>query len=203
MEYGIVIALSYLLGSLSSAFFLSRLQGVDLKKGGSGNLGASNATVLLGWRVGVTVALLDIGKGVLAVLLAQRFFPGTAQIGVFAGVSAVLGHIFPFYLRFRGGKGFATYIGMTLALNWKLGLCMILLALVITLVTQYIALGTLSVSLAAPVWLCSTQPVLPQGLVLLLCTAVIFCKHTDNLSRIRAGTEIKLGRTLRGKDRIK
>lgn len=203
MIYLIVGFFSYLLGSFSSAYFLSKMQGVDLKKGGSGNLGASNATVLLGWKVGVCVALIDIGKGFVAVVAARMLFPDTANIGAVAGICAAMGHIFPFYLKFRGGKGFATYVGMTLALDWKMALCVIVLALVITLVTNYIALGTLTTVVVVPAWLLYQTPSLLLALVFGTAAVVIFYKHWDNLVRIRKGTEIGLRSTIKGENRIK
>lgn len=202
MAYFLTALCSYLIGSFSTAYFLSKLQKVDLRKGGSGNLGASNATVLLGWRVGVCVALVDILKGVLPVLLAGKLFPNTANIGVVAGISAVMGHIFPFYLKFKGGKGFATYIGLSLALNWKVALCVIALAVVITLVTNYIALGTLTTVVMVPAWLLYLSPSLPLTVIFLLTAAVIFYKHWDNLVRIRKGTEIGLRSTIKGENRV-
>ena len=118
MKYLIVIAFGYLLGCSSMAFYLAKLKKADLKNNGSGNLGASNATVLLGWKAGILVAVHDVGKSLLAVLLAQWLFADVPHIGAVAGIASVLGHIFPFYLKFKGGKGFASYLGMTMALNW-------------------------------------------------------------------------------------
>lgn len=203
MIYLIVGFFSYLLGSFSSAYFLSKMQGVDLKKGGSGNLGASNATVLLGWKVGVCVALIDISKGFVPVVAARMLFPDTANIGAVAGICAAMGHIFPFYLKFRGGKGFATYVGMTFALDWKMALCVIVLALVITLVTNYIALGTLTTVVVVPAWLLYQTPSLLLALVFGTAAVVIIYKHWDNLVRIRKGTEIGLRSTIKGENRIK
>ena len=117
MEYTATILLSYLLGSSSMSWYLSKIKKVNLRAGGSGNLGASNAVALMGWKAGILVGVHDIGKSILAVLLAQMLFPSVEYIGAVAGVSSVLGHIFPFYLKFKGGKGFASYLGMTIALN--------------------------------------------------------------------------------------
>lgn len=122
IRYILVILLSYVLGCSNMALYLSKLRGVDMRKGGSGNLGASNAMILMGWKAGIIVAVHDIGKAVVAVVLAKHFCPGLPLIGAAAGVACVLGHMFPFYLRFRGGKGLASYLGMTIALNWKFAL---------------------------------------------------------------------------------
>ena len=145
MAYFMAIGLGYLLGCSNLAHWLAKWNNVDFRKGGSGNLGASNTTILLGWKAGVAVAVHDIGKAVLAVLLAKLLFPGQEYVGAAAGVSAVLGHVFPFYLRFKGGKGLASFFGAVLALNWKVGLVIALMLVVITLVTDFISL-TLFVS---------------------------------------------------------
>ena len=122
MKFIAVILLGYLLGCSNMAWYLAKLQKADLRGNGSGNLGASNAVVLLGWKAGALTAVHDIGKAVLAVLLAGWLLPGLAYAPAAAGVSCVLGHIFPFWLKFKGGKGFASFWGMTLALNWKLAI---------------------------------------------------------------------------------
>lgn len=203
MAYLITAVLSYLLGSLNPAYFLARFQGIDLKTKGSGNLGASNATATLGWRIGIAVAVFDIAKGAIAVTAARLLLPQLPNIGVTAGLCAVFGHIFPFYLRFRGGKGFASYLGMTVALNWKLALCAVLLALIVTVITDYIALGTISTVLVVPGYLCWVQPSLLLIIMLGAATAVIFFKHRDNFARMRSHTEIGLRSTVRGENKVK
>ena len=102
MFYVIAALGAYLLGASNMAYYLAKLKKADLRAGGSGNLGASNATVLLGWKAGVLVGLHDIGKSALAVFLAQLIFPELPYIGAVAGVASVLGHIFPFYLNSGG-----------------------------------------------------------------------------------------------------
>lgn len=203
MGYLIVLFLSYFLGTVNPAYFIARFRGFDLTKNGSGNLGASNATVTMGWRVGVFVAVFDILKAAVSVLLAQCFFPELGSIGLIAGISAVMGHMFPFYLRFRGGKGFASYLGMTAALNWKLALAVVLLALVVTVLTDYIALGTISVVTAVPAWLYYSQRSLLILSILAAAAAVIVFKHRDNIKRMLAHKEIGLRSTIRGENRVK
>ena len=203
MSYVLIILAAYLLGSSNMAYWLSRIHRVDIRKNGSGNLGASNATVLLGWGAGAIVAVHDIGKAVAAVLLARLAFPELEYAGAAAGVACVLGHIFPFYLRFKGGKGLASFLGAIAALNWKVGLAMAVLLVVITLVTDFISLGTLTVSLAAPVgiWLTSGAIVVP--LILSVATVVMIFKHIENIRRILNHTEIGLRSTAKGENRVK
>lgn len=202
MAYFIVTVLAYLIGSSSMALYLSKLQKVNLRAGGSGNLGASNTVQLMGWKAGVLVAVHDIGKSVLAVWLAQKLFPELPYVGAVAGVCSVLGHIFPFYLKFKGGKGFASYFGMTLALNWRLGLAMFFIVLAVTLLTDYIVVGTLTTTLSVPAYLGWTQRdwILPA--ILLVASAVIWYKHRENFMRILNGTEIGLKSAFKGEHRV-
>jgi glycerol-3-phosphate acyltransferase PlsY len=110
MGYVIVIVLAYLMGCSNMALYLAKLKKQDLRGNGTGNLGASNATILMGWRAGIAVGAHDIGKSALAVILAELVFPDLPAIGALAGVASIMGHIFPFYLKFKGGKGFASFI---------------------------------------------------------------------------------------------
>lgn len=195
MAYPIVILLAYLLGCSNMALYLSRLRKTDMSAG-SGNLGASNAVILMGWPAGIAVAVHDIGKAAAAVLLAELVFPDAPYISAVAGVSSVLGHIFPFYLRFKGGKGFASYLGMTLALNWKLALVILALVVIVTVLSDYIVVGTVTTVIAVPVWsgISSGSVIFP--LILLVATGVILYKHRENFARMRTGTEIGLRSTM-------
>lgn len=203
MEYLLVILISYLLGCSNMALYISKLKNVDFRAGGSGNLGASNATALMGWGAGITVAIHDIGKAALAVILAKMIFPALPNIGAVAGVASVLGHIFPFYLKFKGGKGFASYIGMTLALNWKLALVIMALVLLVTVITDYIVVGTTLTILTVPVYMGIAEHSILLALILCIATAVIIYKHRMNYVRIYNGTEIGLRNVAKGKHRVK
>ena len=203
MGYALIVVIAYLMGSSSMAYYLSKAKKVDLRAGGSGNLGTSNTVLLMGWRAAIVVAIHDIGKGVLAVILAELIFPQLAFAGAAAGVACVLGHIFPFYLKFRGGKGFATYIGMTIALSWKLALVVLVLVLIITLVTDYLALGTFAAITVVPVWLGIATRSFVLPVILLLATMIIFLKHRENIVRMIKGTEIGLRSALKGEHKVK
>jgi len=202
MQYLIAAVLGYLLGSSNMAYYIAKAKKADLTSAGSGNLGASNATILLGWKAGIAVGIHDIGKAALAVIAAQLLFPWVEHIGSVAGVACVLGHIFPFWLKFKGGKGFASYIGMTLALNWKLALCVLLAVVLVTLITDYIVCGTFTTIVAVPVYMgIAAHSVLP-ALILLVATAVIFYKHRENIPRMLNGTEIGLRSAIRGDNKL-
>ena len=203
MQYVIVILLSYILGSSNMAKYLAAIKKVDLTAGGSGNLGASNAVILMGWGAGVLTALHDIGKSALAVILARLVFPDAPYIGAAAGVAAVLGHIFPFWMKFKGGKGFASYLGMTLALHWKLAIAVMVLVVVVTLITDYIVAATTTTIILVPIGLgfLTQSWVLP--LILLVASGVIAWKHRENYVRIYNGTEIGFRKAGRGDYRVK
>ena len=203
MAYILAVAAGYLLGCSNLAFYIAKWKKVDLRAGGSGNLGASNATVLMGWRAGILVALHDIAKAALAVFLAQVLFHGRPYIGAVAGIASVMGHIFPFYLKFKGGKGFASYFGMTLALNWKLALAIMVLVFLATVITDYIVVGTTLTVVTVPAYLGIGQHSLLLAMILCIGTLVIIYKHRMNYVRICKGTEIGLRSAMKGKHRVK
>jgi glycerol-3-phosphate acyltransferase PlsY len=203
MGYFLVILLGYLMGCSSMAFYLGKLTKKDVGKNGSGNLGASNTVILLGWKAGVLVGVHDIVKAILSVLLAQWIFPDLDYAGAVAGVACILGHIFPFYLGFKGGKGLASYIGMTIALDIRVAVAVVLVLVIATLVTDFIVAGTMTTILIVPV----AEAVLTGSVILalLLClpTAVMVFKHQDNFRRILAGTEVGLRSAAKGEHRMK
>lgn len=202
MNYILVILMGYLLGCSSMAWYLGRIKKASIQANGTGNLGASNVTVLLGWRAGVLTAVHDIGKALLAVLLAGWLFPRMEQARTLAGVACVLGHIFPFWLKFRGGKGFASFWGVTLALNWRLALIVAVIALLLTIITDYIVCGTLTTIISVPLYLGITGSHL-TALILLIATGIMLYKHRENIRRILNGTELGLRSAIRGDNKIK
>jgi glycerol-3-phosphate acyltransferase PlsY len=203
MQYILVIALSYLLGCSNMAKYIAALKKVDLSAGGSGNPGASNAVILMGWGAGVLTAIHDIGKAALAVILARVLFPELPLIGAVAGVAAVLGHIFPFWMKFKGGKGFASYLGMTIALHWKFAIAVLLLVVLVTLITDYIVAATTTTIVLVPIGLGLLTHGLLLPLILLIASLVIAWKHRDNYVRIYNGTEIRFRKAGRGDYRVK
>ena len=203
MKYILVIALGYLLGCSNMAKYIAAMKKVDLSAGGSGNPGASNAVILMGWSAGVLVAIHDIGKAALAVILARLMFPGAPLIGATAGVAAVLGHIYPFWMKFQGGKGFASYLGMTIALHWKFAIAVLLLVVVVTLITDYIVAATTTTIVLVPIGLGLLTHSLLLPLILLIASLVIAWKHRDNYVRIYNGTEIRFRKAGRGDYRVK
>ncbi|MGE0052902.1 MAG: glycerol-3-phosphate 1-O-acyltransferase PlsY [Hyphomicrobium sp.] len=183
--------LGYLLGSIPFGLLLTRAAGLgDVRAIGSGNIGATNVLRTGSKKLAAATLLLDGLKGTAAVLLA-RYFWGEAP-AVIAGLGAFLGHIYPVWLRFKGGKGVATYIGVLAGLYWPgaLVFCAIWLAVAYTL--KYSSLSALVASVAAPImlwWVGETV----LAIVALLMTALLLWKHRANIARLIAGTEPKIG----------
>lgn len=202
MKYLFVALIGYLMGCSNLTYFLGKAKGIDARKNGSGNLGASNAAVLMGWGAAVAVALHDGGKAALAVWLCQFLFPELEFVGAVAGIASVMGHIFPFYLGFRGGKGLASYVGMTIALDWRVAIGVLLLGVIITVATDYIALATISVATVVPIVMGVLTGSWALAGILSVGTVVMYFKHLDNIKRIRKGTEIGLRSTAKGENRM-
>lgn len=202
MNYFLAVLIGYLLGCSNLAYYISRAKKKDIRAAGSGNLGASNATVLFGWKAGIAVALHDIGKASLAVLIAKWLFPELEYASAVAGVASVMGHIFPFYLKFKGGKGTASFWGMTLALNWKLALLAGVVIVLATLITDYIVVGTFSIIVLVPVCMGIVTQNLLTAAIVGLASVTIFWKHRENIGRILRREEIGLRSTIRGDNRM-
>lgn len=200
MNHFLIILIAYLIGTSNMAVYLAAMKHVDLRAGGSGNPGASNAMLLMGWKAGILTALHDILKAILAVLLCNYLFPTTPYAGVLAGVSCVMGHMFPFWMKFKGGKGFASYLGMTLALNWKVAVVICVAVVVLTLVTDYIVVGTMTTIISFPIYNAIFNSVI-AALILCIASGVILYKHRMNLVRIANGTEIGFRSANRGDHR--
>ena len=144
MGYLFAVLGGYLLGCSNMAFYLEKMTKKSIRGGGSGNLGASNTVIRLGWMAGLLVGIHDIGKALLVVYLARWLLPQWEYAAVAAGIACVLGHIFPFYLKFKGGKGFASYVGVIFALDWRIALAIIAMIFVVTLITDYIVAATMA-----------------------------------------------------------
>jgi len=190
MDWLYALLLGYLLGSIPFGLLLTRLTGAgDLRSIGSGNIGATN--VLRTGRKGLAAAtlLLDMGKGLAAVLLAYRFFPVAPDL---AALGAVFGHCFPAWLRFRGGKGVATLMGVCLGLAWPIGLVYALVWLGMLAITRTSSLGGMSTAVAAPVAAWATGNGEFVAVLGALALLVVFL-HRANIARLRAGTEPRIG----------
>ncbi|WIV12365.1 glycerol-3-phosphate acyltransferase [Proteiniborus sp. MB09-C3] len=150
-NYVIVTMLGYLFGCFQASYILGKLfKKVDIRTLGNGNAGASNTVVALGWKYGVAVGLLDIGKAILSIIVVRLLLKNILPQGqtpfflYLNGLSVILGHNYPFYMGFRGGKGTASLIGMLSAVDYRIAALGIAAILAITIATDYIALGTIS-----------------------------------------------------------
>ena len=203
MGYIIIVLISYLIGSSSMSYYLGRLNNINVSKKGSGNLGASNMVVIMGWKAGFLVAIHDILKAVIAVVISRYLFADLPYVGEIAGIACVIGHIFPFYLKFKGGKGLASYIGMTIALDWKFAVGLIILCAIVTLITDYIVTATFTTIFAVPAYFGLVNLNIISCCILLIGTAIMIYKHRENITRLRNGTEIGLRSANRGEHRVK
>ncbi|MAU52052.1 MAG: glycerol-3-phosphate acyltransferase [Roseovarius sp.] len=184
--------IGYLLGSIPFGMVLARLMGLgNLREIGSGNIGATNVLRTGNRTAAALTLLLDGGKGAAAVLLARAF--AAEDAAQLAGLMAFLGHCYPVWLRFAGGKGVATFLGLLLALAWPAGLAACLTWLASAAVTRISSLSALVAAAAAPLWLLLLG--VPGAIFLaLLLALVIFWRHRGNIARLMDGTEPRIGR---------
>jgi acyl phosphate:glycerol-3-phosphate acyltransferase len=188
--YAVAFVFGYLCGSIPFGVLLTRLAGgLDIRAIGSGNIGATN--VLRTGRKGLAVATLagDMLKGTAAVLLTCHYFGHS--LAIVAALGAFLGHLFPVWLRFRGGKGVATYIGVLLGLAWPAALVFCAIWLVVAALTRYSSLAALTASAAAPAFLL-LQRDFPDAALFLLLSVLLWIMHRANIARLFRGTEGKI-----------
>lgn len=191
MEILLCIIIGYFIGCINPSYFIGRFKGVDIKKSGSGNAGASNALILFGKMYGIFCTVFDFMKAWFAIWLAEKIFTHFEYAFAITAVSVILGHIFPFYMRFRGGKGLACFGGMVLNYDWKVFCIMLAGAVVIVLVTNYICFVPMTAALVFPLIYGIQMNDLIGALLFLAPAAVILIKHTENLKRIKNGTEFR------------
>jgi glycerol-3-phosphate acyltransferase PlsY len=185
------ILIGYLLGSIPFGLLLARAAGHgDIRRIGSGNIGATNVLRTGDKKLAAATLLLDGLKGAVAVIIADRAFGGDA--GLLAGLAAFLGHLFPVWLNFKGGKGVATYIGVVSALAWQVGVVFCLVWFAVALVSRLSSLAALVASVAAPLAALAMGN-MPVAATAALMSAIIFVKHSANIRRLMAGEEPKIG----------
>jgi len=188
-----IVILGYLIGSIPFALLLARRWGTaDLRRIGSGNLGAANVMRASGVTAGVLVALLDMAKGAASVALAERFSDSAAAPAI-AGFAAIIGHIYPVWLRFRGGKGVATAAGVFGVLMPAVVPPVLAIFLATVWATKYISLGSLLATLALPPIAYAVGSSAPAVAAAVAASAIIVFRHRSNLERLRTGTERRIG----------
>lgn len=200
--YIIVTIIAYMIGSICfSIIFSKKFAGIDVREKGSGNAGATNVLRTVGKKAAILTVICDCLKGVVAVFigwLASKIVKGTdaALLVQLAGLAVVIGHTFPLFFNFKGGKGVATSLGVLLIINWKIGLICLVFALVLMILTKFVSLGSVSAAILFPVLtiFIHTNYIVQGGyfvFALLLALFVIF-NHRENIKRLLAGTENKL-----------
>jgi acyl phosphate:glycerol-3-phosphate acyltransferase len=186
----LALAGGYLLGSIPFGLVLAKLAGLgDLRQIGSGNIGATNVLRAGGKGVAALTLILDAAKGTAAVLLAARFGE-TAALA--AGLGAFLGHVFPVWLRFKGGKGVATYLGVLIGLYWPAALLFAATWLAVAYVTRYSSLAALT-AVAASVLMLAAMGEWRLGALFLLLGGVLYVRHAENVGRLARGEETRIG----------
>ena len=205
----LVVLIGYLLGNIQAGYLLGKLlKKVDIRTLGQGNAGASNAVESLGWKFGVLVALIDILKGVAAILLVKFMFSvGFNKEGALllytTGYFAILGHIYPFYMKFKGGKGTAALIGILLGMNPVYGIIAMFILAGVTFATDYIAIGTLSLLFYVLFMTIFKDLGLWPIMITIAGGLLSIWLHLPNFRRIQNGQETKLSTVLHRKKESK
>ena len=190
--------IGYILGCFNLSYLLAKHKGFDIRDKGSHNPGTSNALITMGWKAAIVTGICDIGKSALAVRLSMYLFPETTLAPFAAGMGAVYGHMFPFYLLFRGGKGFACYLGLMLGIDWRLFLIAVSVTMLITFTLDHIVIATMTNITLFPIYLAVFYK-LPWAWCFALASSVpIFLKHIENLKRIANGTEVGFSKVKKG-----
>jgi len=208
MSYIIVGLIAYLLGSISfSVIFSKKFAGVDVRTKGSGNAGSTNVLRVAGKKAALCTLICDVLKGVVAILIA--FLVGkiikadnniAAILCEIAGLLVVIGHTFPVFFKFKGGKGVATSLGVLLTINWRLGLICLVFALIIMILTKIVSLGSILAAVLFPVlclfvpwsFIVSSDSHLSYIIFSIILALLVIFNHRTNIVRLRNGTENKL-----------
>jgi len=186
----VALACGYLLGSVPFGLLLTRFAGLgDIRRIGSGNIGATNVLRTGRKSLAAATLLLDAGKGALTVMLGDLYGP---DIAIVAGLGAMLGHLFPVWLRFHGGRGVATALGVILALSWQAGLAALMVWIAVAALFRYSSLAALVAAAAAPViaWFIATQQLAE---FFALIAVLVWMRHAGNIRRLIRGEESRIG----------
>lgn len=193
MSYIISFVIAYLLGSINTSILVSKISlGTDIRNHGSGNAGATNALRTLGKKAAIIVVIGDLLKGIIAVLIARYISSDTGSL--IGGLGAILGHNFPIYFQFKGGKGIITSIAVLFMINWKMALVILIISIVIIALTRYVSLGSIIGSCLYPI---SVYLFDKRGIEYIIFAVIIallaVIRHKDNIKRLVKGNESKLG----------
>lgn len=201
----ICLVLGYFFGCISTSYMVGKINKIDIRHYGSGNAGTTNALRTLGLKAGAITFLGDALKAVAAVFIVRFLIFPNEEIGVilslYTGIGVILGHNFPFWLQFKGGKGIAATGGVMLAIDWRLAAAAIVVFGLTVLFTRYVSLGSLLISLLFPIWLMLQYPGNIHIIILAwIYTIFAFIKHRSNIRRLINKTERKIGQRVDIKD---
>ena len=189
----LALVIGYLLGSINASIIFSKLKGVDIRNHGSGNAGATNTLRTYGKGVAAGVTLFDILKGIIAVLIARYILKDEMAV-LLAGLGAVLGHNFPLYFGFKGGKGILTSFAVILMISPFAALCALAVAIIIMATTRYVSLGSVTAAVVVPVAsLFFNKGDVPTIILMTVLGLLAVFRHRGNIKRLLNGTERKLG----------
>ena len=199
MNYLLIIFGAYLFGSIPFGYIVAKLWGIDdIRKHGSGNTGATNVYRVLGPAAGITAALGDIAKGMATVYLA-RFLTDIFLWEIIAGLIAIAGHNWSFFISFKGGKGVATSAGVLIAISPIVTLFCIIAFLLGLSLTKYVSVGSMSAGAAAPIVAIITGQSVELIIFCFIAAIGVYYRHIENIKRLRNGTESKVGKGFRRK----
>ncbi len=198
----ICLILGYVFGCISTGYIVGKLQKVDIRNYGSGNVGTTNALRTLGKKAALITLLGDVFKCAIPVVLIKFLFfkdlPEADLFGLYTALGAVLGHTFPFYLRFKGGKGIAVLVGTILTFDWRIFLICVGTFFVVLAITRFVSLGSLIMEVLFVIWVAITRPGDWHMLALSFVFAVLaFYTHRENIKRLLSGTENKIGQKVK------
>ncbi len=182
--------IGYLIGCINPAYLIGKRHGIDIREKGSGNAGATNVMMLFGKFTGLFCAIFDICKAYFAIRIVKSLFPFFIQALPITGTTVILGHLYPFYMNFRGGKGFASLTGSALAFDLKAFLFMAIIAIIILIIGNYLCLMPITASILFPfIYFIITKDIF--GAIILCIVPICMClKHKENILRIKDGTEL-------------
>jgi glycerol-3-phosphate acyltransferase PlsY len=207
MDYKIMILialLSYGVGNINPAILIGKLtRGIDIREYNSKNAGTSNVVMTVGYRWGIFSGIIDILKGFIPVLIIRLIFPENDIYWLLGGFSAIMGHIYPLYYKFKGGKGTATFGGVLFAINPLLALGLLIVFIIVLYYTDYIALSTLSAIVITPIAMYFLGFYYMSIFIITIYSLVSFYKHFENYKRIYKGEELGLRRFNRNKDKVR
>jgi glycerol-3-phosphate acyltransferase PlsY len=186
----IALLIGYAIGCLQTAFFVGKIKGIDIREHGSKNAGMTNVTRTIGKRWGAFVFVVDIIKGAATFVVVAHFMNNDLS-GLYAGLGVIIGHCFPFWLKFRGGKGVSSTLGVMLVVHPLVALCSYALGLTAVIVTRYISLASLVITLAFPIGLAIVCFQAEAIIIMSFVTALIWLLHRENIKRLLRGEERK------------